>query len=132
MTMANRRGFSLGDLHPEMRDRVHQLITMLGAVSPLVPFEGYRTPERQTELAAQRPPVTRAKAWQSAHQYGLAVDFALLNDDGSWEWPDSDDPHWDELHRIARLCSLRVPDPTGDAGHVQHPDWLYIRRQLRT
>ena len=43
-------------------------------------LEGYRSPERQTLLAAQGPQVTNAGAWQSYHQYGLAADCAFFKD----------------------------------------------------
>ena len=43
-------------------------------------LEGYRSPERQTMLAAQGPQVTNAGAWQSYHQYGLAADCAFYKD----------------------------------------------------
>ena len=41
-------------------------------------LEGYRSPERQTMLAAKGSHVTQAKAWQSYHQYGLAADCAFV------------------------------------------------------
>jgi len=41
-------------------------------------LEGYRSPERQQELAAMGPNVTNAAAFQSWHQYGLAADSAFL------------------------------------------------------
>ncbi len=41
-------------------------------------LEGYRSPERQDELAAQGGHVTNAKAFQSYHQYGLAADVAFV------------------------------------------------------
>ena len=43
-------------------------------------LEGYRSPERQNELAAAGPNVTNAKAFQSYHQFGLAADCAFLRD----------------------------------------------------
>ncbi|KAA3655416.1 MAG: M15 family peptidase [Proteobacteria bacterium] len=43
-------------------------------------IEGYRTPERQSELAALGPQVTQAAAYMSYHQYGLAADCAFLRD----------------------------------------------------
>lgn len=53
-------------------------------------FESYRSPARQDFLYAQGrgkpgPVVTKAKAWQSWHQYGLAVDLAVRVD-GQWSW----------------------------------------------
>lgn len=47
---------------------------------PMALLEGYRSPERQTFLAARGPQTTNAAAWQSYHQYGLASDGAFLRD----------------------------------------------------
>ena len=47
-----------------------------------------RTPEEQHKLFLQRPRVTKADAWQSIHNYGLAFDIVLLydkNGDGTFE-----------------------------------------------
>lgn len=41
-------------------------------------LEGWRSPERQAMLAGLGEHVTRAGAWQSWHQYGLAADCAFL------------------------------------------------------
>ncbi|UHQ21449.1 M15 family metallopeptidase [Lysobacter sp. 5GHs7-4] len=46
--------------------------------------EGYRSPARQAELSAAGK-ATRAKAGQSCHQYGLAVDSAILKA-GKLQW----------------------------------------------
>jgi peptidoglycan L-alanyl-D-glutamate endopeptidase CwlK len=46
----------------------------------MVLLEGYRSPERQAMLAAKGSHVTMAGAWQSYHQYGLAVDCAFYKD----------------------------------------------------
>ena len=46
----------------------------------MVLLEGYRSPERQAQLAALGPMVTRAGAFESYHQYGLAADCAFLRD----------------------------------------------------
>ncbi|MEO7065637.1 MAG: M15 family metallopeptidase [Rhodanobacter sp.] len=43
-------------------------------------IEGYRSPERQNELAAQGSNVTNAGAYQSYHQYGLAADNGFYRD----------------------------------------------------
>ncbi|MCC8555693.1 M15 family metallopeptidase [Xanthomonas citri pv. glycines] len=55
----------------------------------MVLVEGYRSPERQAELMGDGR-ATRAGAWQSCHQYGLAVDSAPLRD-GKLQW-DMGDP----------------------------------------
>ena len=46
----------------------------------MVLLEGYRSPERQTELAGFGAQVTRAAAFESWHQYGLAADCAFIRD----------------------------------------------------
>ena len=46
----------------------------------MVLLEGYRSPERQAQLAALGGHVTRAGAYESYHQYGLAADCAFLRD----------------------------------------------------
>lgn len=47
---------------------------------PMALLEGYRSPERQELLASKGPTVTRARANQSKHQFGLAVDLAPMRD----------------------------------------------------
>ena len=44
----------------------------------MVLLEGYRSAERQARLAALGPQVTRAGAYESWHQHGLAADCAFL------------------------------------------------------
>ncbi|MFT3721055.1 M15 family metallopeptidase [Pseudorhodoferax sp.] len=46
----------------------------------MVLLEGYRSPERQAQLAALGPQVTQAGPGHSYHQYGLAADSAFLID----------------------------------------------------
>lgn len=46
----------------------------------MVLLEGYRSPERQSQLASLGPNVTRAGAYRSYHQYGLAADSAFRRD----------------------------------------------------
>lgn len=45
----------------------------------MVLLEGYRSPERQSQLAALGPRVTSADAFQSYHQFGLAADCAFIS-----------------------------------------------------
>ena len=44
--------------------------------------------------------VTNAKAWQSWHFFGLAVDFAFKNSKGAWFWPADDSPQWRQLAKV--------------------------------
>jgi peptidoglycan LD-endopeptidase CwlK len=45
---------------------------------PLALLEGYRSPDRQDALAEAGTHVTNARAFQSKHQYGLALDAAPI------------------------------------------------------
>lgn len=47
-------------------------------------FETFRSPIRQDNVFARG--ASKARAWQSAHQYGLAVDLAILEPSGRWTW----------------------------------------------
>jgi peptidoglycan LD-endopeptidase CwlK len=75
-------------------------------------YEGWRSPVRQCDLYARgrlvRPigqTVTRARAWESLHQYGLAADY-VGSTGGSWIWWPSADPRWGKFHEVARFCGL--------------------------
>lgn len=67
---------------------IHQAMARQGYRMVLV--EGYRSPERQAELARRGSGTTLAGAGRSCHQYGLAVDSALYRD-GRLQW-DMEDP----------------------------------------
>jgi peptidoglycan L-alanyl-D-glutamate endopeptidase CwlK len=47
---------------------------------PLALLEGFRSAERQTRLSQMGYHVTRAAAYQSQHQFGLAADLAPIKD----------------------------------------------------
>ena len=75
----------------------------------------YRSPEIQNKLYNQRPRVTKAKAWQSVHQYGLAFDIVLLYDnDGNGTFEEAS---WD---------TVRDGDRDGIA------DWLEITKYFES
>lgn len=89
-------------------------------------FETYRTPQRQAQLAS---PVTKARAFQSAHQFGLAVDF-VPRELEAWSWSDKHD--WSYLRRVAQQFGLDVPI-NWDRAHVEHPFWTnHLRWELQT
>ena len=90
-------------------------------------FETYRTPERQDALFKKG--TTKALKFQSAHQFGLAIDCVPFID-GQWCWEAN--PHeWDTLHTLARECGLNV-GPDWDPGHIEHPLWQMVQTALRT
>jgi peptidoglycan L-alanyl-D-glutamate endopeptidase CwlK len=84
---------------------------------PFAIFEGYRSPERQTWLYDQgrtRPgrAVTKARAWESGHQAGVAIDLALYRD-GKWSW----DFNAADVRRYFTLPGLEFLD--FESAHVQ-------------
>lgn len=89
-------------LHPKIKDEVMFLVnqanTQLTKHSEIRIVQGYRTIQEQNELYAQGrtktgKKVTNAKGGQSYHNYGLAIDFALLIDDKQISWDIKKD--WD-------------------------------------
>lgn len=85
--------------------------------------EGYRSGARQDQLYAQgrtRPGeiVTNAKAGQSAHNYGLAVDITSDYGYGSAQAK--------MIHRIAQAMGFGTI--SWDEPHVEYPGWkTYVR-----
>lgn len=79
-------------LHPDRRAEVTAIINAAEAKFPVNMairiVQGLRTFEEQDALYRQKSKVTNAKGGQSLHNYGLAVDFAILLDkdnNGSFE-----------------------------------------------
>lgn len=126
---------SINDLHPLMRPLVRQLEGKMlddlmfthGGTSGFRLFEGYRSPGRQAELFRQHPKVTKAKAWQSAHQFGLAVDYVWWTGK-EWSW---DDGHnWAYLASAAEAVGLAAPIKW-DRPHIQHPEYEVMKAFIR-
>jgi peptidoglycan LD-endopeptidase CwlK len=68
-----------GRLDPKFTSVVLKVFARLEARGyPFTLLEGYRSPERQDALADAGAHVTNARAFQSKHQYGLALDAAPL------------------------------------------------------
>lgn len=88
---------------------------------PVAVFEAYRSPARQNYLwelgrnGSKARKVTNARAWQSNHQYGLAIDLAFLPRPRAWHWPKSDDPIWDRCKRSWKDLAL---NPSNGKGHI--------------
>lgn len=111
----------LSHLNPRMQQRMDEVLAILDQdpdLSCFRVFEGYRSPMRQEQLYRQQPPVTKAKAWRSVHQFGFAVDLVPFID-GEWEW---DRPKlYQRLHAI--LDGHLVFPIEWDKGHAELPGW---------
>lgn len=126
------------DLHPAVRADFQRFATTAAEVVFMIgsthycfaAFEGYRSPERQHYLFTVAK-TTKARPWQSAHQYGLAVDFACLKvgegDGPLWSW--SADAPWKSLKVAASFGPLNVPI-AWDKGHVQHHVFDMMKKGL--
>ena len=130
-------------LHPKFRGRADALAEYLISAyetnltkTRFHVFETFRDPARQSELLTKR--VTKAGPFESAHQFGLAVDFvpylspdealALGNRIGErvlpdWNWHSSHE--YSFLSAAAKKFDLSVPI-AWDPCHVQHPKWSEI------
>lgn len=126
MTIAYLIERRLDLLQPAFRSRVESLLVDLALKRiNLAVFETYRHPERQKHLTED---VTKAPPWRSAHQYGLAVDFARPIGKGfDWNVSQAD---WDALADAVYSNGLRVPYPSWDPGHVEDPAFARIRLLL--
>lgn len=111
-----KRETSLELLHPAIRQKVRDLIGDLAANSvPMKVFETFRTPERQAYLFAQgrtrdldKGKVTNADAWESYHQYGVAVDMVIDHPNyGMWDTASATTRGWwDKYHELAEKHGL--------------------------
>lgn len=121
-------------IHPKAYDAFRRLAYTLeldhkhGKLGCLFkPFESFRHPWRQAELFRYGRGVTKARAYESAHQFGMAVDFVAF-DGGRWSWDDK--KPWQELKVRAEACGLRVP-LEWDRAHVEHPMWEDWRETMK-
>jgi peptidoglycan LD-endopeptidase CwlK len=116
-------------LHPRLRAAMSALLSDLASERiPLRLFEGWRSPERQAALFGQgrvagmgKPGkhVTRARAWGSFHQYGLAADLVFWVNDG-YSWKEPAPGMWKRYHQLAR--KQRLEPLSFEMPHVQLED----------
>lgn len=90
-------------------------------------FETYRSPERQLYLLSKG--TTKAGAWQSAHNFGLAVDF-VPHTNGIWTW-DVERVEWDYMINKAKTFGLLAGTISWDLPHIEHPKWPTVRALLK-
>lgn len=102
----------LAQLMPEFADRVRQMVAAVNKRGHKIEVtQGLRTFAEQDMLYAQGrtrrgPIVTNAKGGQSLHNYGVAVDFALMVN-GKYTWPEHH-PVWRIIGEEARKVGLEA------------------------
>lgn len=96
----------LQNVHPVVAAKARQLITAAykEGINVII-TQGFRSIEEQNELYAQGRTepgkiVTNARGGDSYHNYGLAIDFALMNPDGSISWEVND--KWKRVAAIGK------------------------------
>lgn len=125
-------------LHPKMQTRVVRLHKYLidahetgRTQTRFEIYETFRDVRRQRDMIKRK--VSKAGPWESAHQFGLAVDFVPYLDGKTakawgvlpgWSWDERHD--WDFLKIASRLYGLDVPI-AWDKAHVQHPKFAQLR-----
>lgn len=108
------RDVDVSHLHPAIRNLLSELDARLfNAGIPLQLYEGARSPFRQAELYARGrgtgtpgKHVTKARAWASFHNHGLAVDY-VFKVDGNWTWDEPERGQWQKYQAIADALGLR-------------------------
>jgi peptidoglycan LD-endopeptidase CwlK len=98
----------LGDVHPELSRRIHQLSDRLSF--PVRITQGLRSFAEQQRLYDEGRTisgviVTRAKPDQSAHCFLYAVDIAPTDGEGGIDW-NGKDAKWAEILEKAPACGL--------------------------
>jgi len=94
-------------LHPVLVAKVNNMLSELKHSGlPFAVFETWRSPSNQQAVFDAGN--SKAKAWRSWHQYGLAVDFVarpLVGSRHVWSW--SPDHDWQTLGKIGIRHGLR-------------------------
>jgi len=105
------------------------------------PYSGTRSPDDQDRIyaigrtvAPDSPIRTKAKAWESPHNYGCASDWTIFDDRGHVEWPDLDSEVWREYQNACEKVGVRWGGAWGDGPHNELPldiAWRRLCARLR-
>lgn len=125
---------SIADLRPEFRSKVllwDQDMQTAGLDSLITC--ALRTGPEQDALYAQGrtapgPIVTKARAGQSAHQFGLAIDFVIMAN-GKPDWS-GDSPAWDKAIELAEARGMQSLRPM-ESAHLQDPNWKQLAAETK-
>ncbi len=101
----------------------------------VVVVSGSRTVKEQKDIYAQGrtapgPIVTKVDGGESAHNFGLAIDYAFVNNSGGIFWPNPTDEVWQKVAEIGKSLSLEWGGDWRtfkDKPHLEAPGWRNIR-----
>ena len=95
-----------GELHPVLVDKVKGLVQKASSQGLKIRLqEGLRSFERQNELFKSGRNVTRARAGNSYHNYGLAIDIVFRDKNNQPSWSEEHD--WLKLGKIGKDLGLK-------------------------
>ena len=130
------RDTDIRSLHPKVQSVFHDLAEALvsGYEAGLTQtrfqiFETFRTPSRQNYLLTKG--TTKARGWQSPHQFGFAVDFVPVSFDPDgviFSWSAEHDYNF--LGKLALEHGLTRPI-SWDKCHIEHPLWHEHRKTIK-
>lgn len=107
----------LADAQQEFLRRVEAFWQIMGWAGAPVKFHSfYRSPQEQNEL--YQAGKSAARAYQSAHNFGLAADYHF--DPQGWKVPEE---WWQFGDQVARYVGLETGISWKDANHIQLPGW---------
>lgn len=107
----------LSDAQNEFLQRLSYFYYYMAYLGLPIKFHSYyRGGEEQNRLFAEKK--TKARAGESSHNYGLAVDYHFQ--DGGWNVPKS---YWQRGDMVARWVGLESGLGYDDANHIQLPGW---------
>ncbi|OBR64485.1 peptidase [Paenibacillus oryzae] len=113
LPFVNKNTPPVAELHPVVLEHAEKLVEEAAAIGISVLItQGHRSEEEQNELynkgrTSQGAIVTYARGGESYHNYGLAIDFALLNAKGKALWDleyDGNRNGKSDWHEVAALA----------------------------
>jgi len=133
---------AIATLHPKIRqlvtDGVNKADVALSGRADMIIVQALRTFNEQTKLYLQKPKVTNAKAGQSYHNYGLAIDIVLIIDGRTASWEQKIDfdgdgkADWQEVVTIFKSFGWEagIDWKFRDAPHFQKTFGYSVRQLL--
>lgn len=128
---ADPQGFLASpNMNPDFVDRVNGMVEQLRGegfdVRVIAGFRSFTEQQQRYEQGRQASGtiVTDFEAGRSWHNYGLAADIALNDDDGSPAWPEDSSPFWQRLGDVALVHGANWGGLRGYPSHVEyHPGY---------
>lgn len=109
----------LSSLHPDVADLARTFLDECENQGYNVMITtAFRSWEEQDKLYALHNGTTNAKAGQSYHNYGLAIDFAPLESNGTINWNDL--AKFDRVAEIGESVGFESGKSWGDRPHLQY------------